>query len=124
MPPNHREYINWNGERFVKWADKIGVKTGIVARYFLSCHKVEQQGYKACMALLKLSDRYLPKRLEAACARVLEFTERPSFKSVQAILKSGQDRLQTHEPASVESTSVHGFTRGASYYKRGDQDAE
>ena len=35
---------------------------------------MEQQGYKACMGLLKLADKYTPERLENACRKALTFT--------------------------------------------------
>lgn len=121
MPPDHQAYLQWNGDRFVRWAEQIGQHTAAVVRLFLSAHKVEQQGYKSCMALLKLSDRYSTQRLESACRKVLSYTTSPSLKSVQTILKSGQDRLPPVEPpAQEEAPKAHKFTRGASYYKRGE----
>lgn len=114
MPPNHQQYLQWNGERFRSWAAKIGANTTTVVEAILTGHKIEQQGYRTCMALLKLSEQYTPERLESACARALFYTPRPTYKAVQTILKSGQDK------ASVEpAPSQFGFTRGADYYGRG-----
>ena len=93
MPPDHQAYLQWNGERFIRWAEQIGQHTAAIVRIFLSAHKVEQQGYKSCMALLKLADRYSPQRLESACRKALSCTSSPGLKSVQSILKSGQDKL-------------------------------
>lgn len=121
MPPDHQKYLQWNGERFIQWAEKIGENTAAVVRLFLTSHRVEQQGYKSCMALLKSADQYSPARLEAACKKALTFSPAPSLKSVQAILKSGQDRLPPEETAqSKNGTRQHRFTRGAGYYKRGE----
>ena len=47
--------------------EQMGQHTTAVVRLFLAANKVEQQGYKSCMALLKLADRYSPQRLENAC---------------------------------------------------------
>jgi len=116
MPPNHQQYVQWNGDRFRKWAAKIGPQTARVVESILTGYKVEQQGYRACMALLKLSDSYTSERLEAACDKALFYTPRPSYKSIQTILKSGQDKP---EPAVPAPASKHGFTRGADYYKGG-----
>ena len=118
MPPNHQQYGQWNGDRFRKWAAKIGPQTATVIESILTGYKVEQQGYRACMALLKLSDQYTQERLEAACAKALFYTPRPSYKSIQTILKSGQDRVVEDSPAS-ETPSEFGFTRGAGYYGKG-----
>ena len=114
MPEKHQQYIQWNGERFRKWASKIGIETQTVVSAILSGYKVEQQGYKACMGLLKLADKYTPERLENACRKALTFTPRPSLKNVQAILASGQDK--TEEVRETVSSSQYGFTRGAEYY--------
>lgn len=120
MPPDHQAYLQWNGERFLRWAEQIGEHTTAVVRLFLTAHKVEQQGYKSCMALLKLSDRYSPVRLENACRKALSFTTSPSLKSVQSILNSGQDKLSSEEPCTQkEEPRAHRVTRGAEYYKRG-----
>ena len=122
MPKQHREYVAWNGERFLNWAGKIGEYTKNVVQLFLSRNQVEQQGYKTCMALLKLSDTHSALRLEQACKRALSFTERPSLKSIQIILKSGQDNLPQIEPVpSQPETSNRTFARGKEYYRRKEE---
>jgi transposase len=120
MPPNHKEYTQWNGERFRKWAAKIGQSAAATVESILTGYKVEQQGYRACMALLKLADQYTPERLEAACGKALTYTPHPSYKAIQTILKSGQDKISKESAASAVP-SVFGFTRGAEYYKGGDK---
>jgi transposase len=117
MPPNHQEYVKWDGGRFRTWATKVGKNTAIVVESILSTFKVEQQGYRACMALLKLADQYTPQRLDAACAKALFYTPRPGYKAIQTILKSGQDKPDDEKPAP--SADSHGFTRGADYYGKG-----
>jgi hypothetical protein len=115
MPPNHRKDVEWNGDRFRKWAAKFGENTVAVINVFLSNFKIEQQSYKSCRALLHLADKYSAQRLEAACARAFSYTSRPSLKNIQTILKSGQDKLpspETHAPQSSE----YGFARGSQYY--------
>ena len=118
MPPEHQEYLQWNGERFERWARQIGPNTLAVVKLFLSAHKVEQQGYKSCMALLKSAEKYSDARLEAACKLALSFTTAPSLKSIQSILRSGQDTF-TEEPEPAKP-SPYSFTRGAEYYRRRD----
>jgi transposase len=118
MPVDHQQYLQWNSERFISWAEKVGPHTVIVIKAILASHKIEQQGYRSCMALLKLADRYSVTRVEAACTRALSYTPSPSFKNISTILKSGQDKLQQPEtglPPNDESDK-HGFTRGSDYY--------
>ena len=114
MPPGHQEYLQWNGEHFIRWAKQVGPNTVAVVKLFLSTYKVEQQGYKSCMALLKSADKYSSARLEAACKKALSFTPAPSLKSIQSILKSGQDKLpEEGEPSAARKASQCSFTRGA-----------
>ena len=122
MPKEHREYVSWNGERFINWAEKIGEHTKTVVQLLLSHNQIEQQSYKSCIALLKLSNTYSALRLEQACERVLSFTERPSLKSIQIILKSGQDNLhKTETVVNQGETSGSRFTRGREYYRRKEE---
>lgn len=117
MPANHQKYLQWNGDRFVKWAAKIGVHTKTVIKALLDGYKIEQQGYKACMGILKLADKYSAERLESACRKALTFTPRPSLKNIKAILSSGQDLIDIEAKPAKESSSQYGFTRGDDYYK-------
>jgi len=123
MPEKHKQFTQWNAERFLAWAQKVGPSTTTVIRAILSFHKIEQQGYKACMAVLKLADRYSLVRLEAACTRALSYTPSPSYKNVSTILKSGQDTVVAEQNITTDkqhevSPNDYGFTRGAGYYGR------
>lgn len=82
------------GERFLSWAEKVGPHTKAVIQGMLSSRKVEQQSYRACMALLKLGDKYSLTRLESACGRALQYTATPNYKTIQMILKTGSDLLK------------------------------
>lgn len=119
MPLDHQAYIQWNGERFVSWAKQIGPNTEITVKAILSSHKIEQQAYKSCLGLIKLADKYSVTRVEAACQRALTFTPLPSYKSVKAILVTGQDKI-AEEPTQpkTDAAATYGFTRGAEYYGR------
>lgn len=118
MPANHQKYIQWNGERFRHWASKIGENTHTVIDALLSGYKIEQQGYKACMGILKLADKYSAERLENACRKALTYTPRPSLKNIQTILSSGQDKTPDDTRTAAKQTDTqYGFTRGADYYK-------
>lgn len=123
MPEDHQKYLKWDGNRFINWAEKIGLHAVTTIKSILASYRVEQQGYKSCLGLLKLADRYSVERLESACKKALSYTPHPSYKSIKNILATGQDKLRTEQ--SQEKSSVpneHGFTRGAGYYGRGDHD--
>lgn len=119
MPEDHKKYTQWNATRFISWGESVGPNTVITVRAILSSHKVEQQGYKSCMALLKLADKYSFPRLEAACAKALSYTPRPGYKNIKTILTTGQDKVAVEAANLVtDSSAAHGLTRGASYYGR------
>lgn len=119
MPDNHKKFVQWNGNRFVSWAQSVGTNTTITVQAILASHRVEQQGYRSCLALLKLADKYGIARLEAACVKALSYTPSPNYRSVKTILSTGQDQVLAPEPVAPATPSdEHGFIRGAAYYGR------
>ena len=119
MPPDHQAYVQWNAERFINWARRIGPNTEITVKAILSSHKIEQQAYKSCLGLIKLADKHSVSRVEAACQKALFYTASPSYKVVKTILASGQDKIaENPESNNSESATEHGFIRGADYYGR------
>ena len=119
MPQDHQKYLEWNGDRFRKWAERIGINTYTVINSILISKSVEQQAYRSCMGLLNLADKYSSNRLEAACKKALSFTASPSYKSIRNILATGADRTDPSESESVSTKhKAKGITRGADYYRR------
>ena len=117
MPPDHQKYLEWNGDRFRKWAETVGINTYKVVDGILASGQVEQQTYRSCMGLLKLSERKSPAILEAACGKALRYSNKPSYKSIKSIIAYGQDDKKTPAPESNEkSMSRYGITRGAHHY--------
>jgi len=117
MPEKHRQYTQWNAERFIRWACDIGPNTEQAVKEIIASRKVEEQSYKSCIALLKLADTYSVRRLEAACEKALSYSVIPSFRSIRTILKTGSDRLkQDNAETNTENNSGFAFTRGAAYY--------
>lgn len=117
MPPDHQKYLDWDSARFLNWAMRIGPCTHSVVAAILEQNKVRQQGYRACMGVLKLADKYSDIRLESACRRALSFTPTPSYKTVLTILKSDQDLLTTGGQNQQQTPEdLHAFTRGAKHY--------
>ena len=63
MPEDHQKYLEWNGDRFRKWAERIGINTYTVINAILTSKGVEQQTYRSCMGLLK----HLPRNTRMHC---------------------------------------------------------
>lgn len=73
-----------------------------------------EQGYRACLGIIRLGRRYTPERLEAACKRSLAIGSH-SYKSVKSILKTGLDQTPLRRPALKPGPS-HANIRGPEYY--------
>jgi hypothetical protein len=119
MPEEHRQYLEWNGDRFRRWAAQTGPCTEKAVDAILRSHTIERQAYKSCLGILKLAERYSAQRLETACSRALSYSCSPNYKSIKNILAadscSGQQESCTGEEAE---RNVYGVTRGVSYYGR------
>ncbi len=119
MPPDHQKYLEWNGDRFRRWADQIGINTRKAVDAILTSGRVEQQSYRSCMGLLRLAEKYSPAMLEQACQKALSYSGNPSYKSIKNILIAMKDHpdLIPENPESQNANSrPHGITRGAAYY--------
>ena len=111
----HQKYLEWNGDRFRKWADSIGINTSKVVDAILTSGRMEQQSYRSCMGLLKLAEKYSPEKLEQVCAKALSYSGKPSYKSIKNLLAATKD-VPGNEPEKSQAVKPHGITRGARYY--------
>ena len=109
------KYLEWNGDRFRKWADSIGINTSKVVDAILTSGRIEQQSYRSCMGLLKLAEKHSPEKLEQACATALSYSGKPSYKSIKNLLVAAKDEPDTGSESS-QAVKPHGITRGARYY--------
>ena len=118
MPEDHQKYLDWNGDRFRKWAERIGINTYTAVNAILTSKGVEQQTYRSCMGLLKLAEKYSDALLEAACKKALSYTASPSYKSIKNILVTSSEKLISETTDTKTTQKAHGITRGADYYRR------
>jgi hypothetical protein len=109
----------------IRWASKTGPATGRLVAEILRRRPHPEQGYRACLGIMRLGRRYGAERLEAASRRA-EHLRSYSYRTVQNILSSAQDRLPFEEPEStpVPPTPVHANIRGASYYAAAKEETE
>ena len=114
MPSSHRRYAEWTIERILRDAAAIGPSTAKLAALILETRPHPEQGYRACLGILRLARQYGAGRLEAACDRGLDIGAR-SYGSIQSILKHGLDR-QPPQPTQRELLPQHPNIRGSRYY--------
>jgi hypothetical protein len=117
MPSKHREYMKYNADEFREWSKDVGRSTEEVVKYFLTSGSAPEQGYKACVSLKNLCNRYGKKRIEAACERMLAFSSSPSIRTVSTLLKNSKEEMTPAE--DTDNSNKYGITRGAAYWKKG-----
>jgi hypothetical protein len=113
MPPAHQAYQEWTPERFALGRN-IGLTTALI-QAILASRQHPQQAYRSCLGVLRLSSRYGPERLEAACRRALP-AGLHSYKGVKNILEAQLDAVAVEEPAA-EVPAAHENIRGPDYYR-------
>lgn len=114
MPEAHRQYADWNPERFFKWAEKIGELTVELVNGIFSSRRHPEQGYRSCLGLMRLATRYGKERMEAASKRALFFGYY-SYRGVKNILEAGLDKVELEEPSGA-FRKTHTNIRGTDYY--------
>jgi transposase len=116
MPPAHQKHLEWTPSRMVEWAAKTGPGTALVIEKIMSSRAHPEQGYRACLGILRhLVTHYSAARVEAAAGRALEFNT-CNFKSMRSILERGLDRQAQPEQAEQTALPFHENVRGGRYY--------
>jgi transposase len=113
MPPHHR-FAKWSPERLVRWAEKTGPATAGLVSAILRSRRHPEQGYRSCLGILRLGERYGAARLEAACQRAVSINAL-SYRSVESILSHGLD-AQPLTPPEPAPRLLHDNLRGPEYF--------
>lgn len=109
MPDAHRDFSEWNGDRFRRWAKEIGPACADAIEAILSSRAVEQQSYRSCRAVMALADKHGRQELERACAKALSYSPRPSYKTIKSIIAKSAE-------LSGEDPDAGAYLRGSDYY--------
>jgi len=114
MPVAHRRHAEWSPSRIIAWAQRTGPATAGLAEAIMAARPHPEQGYRSCLGIIRLGDRYGAERVEAACARALA-ARALSYRSVESILRHGLD-TQPLGPRPVRAHPRHANVRGPGYY--------
>ncbi|MGH7393096.1 MAG: IS21 family transposase [Candidatus Rokuibacteriota bacterium] len=121
MPHAHRAHAEWSPSRLIAWAETTGPATAALVAAILAAKPHPEQGYRACLGLMRLGKSYDPARLEAAAARATQLGA-PSYRTVRNILTSGADQVPLADGAATAAPlPVHPNIRGRAYYTREEQ---
>lgn len=115
MPAAHRAHADWSPGKLITWGSSVGPATGELVKRLLMEKRHPEQGYRACLGLMRLTHTVGRERMEAACTRALAIGAH-RYRSVASILEKGLDR-QPVAPAQAElPLPSHANVRGPDYY--------
>jgi transposase len=115
MPSSHRRYAGWTIERIREDARKIGPATAALCEQILESRPHPEQGYRACLGILRLARSVGVTRLEAAAERGIEIGAR-TYGSVKSILDNKLDRKPAPKGPAETAPILHPNIRGPRYY--------
>jgi transposase len=133
MPAAHRAHAQWTPGKLITWAASIGAATAALVTRLLHDKAHPEQGYRACLGLMRLAREVGNTRMEAACTRAMAIGA-PRYGSVKSILDRKLDQLcfagsavtdavtesAADVPRVIEQMELtlpeHSNVRGAQYY--------
>ena len=74
-----------------------------------------EQGFRACLGIVRLAGPYGAERVETAAERAIEIGAR-TYGSVKSILDNKLDRRPAQKRATDGTPILHANTRGPRYY--------
>jgi transposase len=113
-PKSHQQHLAWPPSRLLHWAQSVGASTAQLFKTILESKPHPEMGYRSCLGILRLGQRYSNERLEAAAVRALA-TGACSYHSVKSMLQRGLDRQPLESPAPCLPLA-HDNLRGAAYF--------
>ena len=121
MPQSHRAHAEWTPSRLIRWAEQTGPATGRFVAELLRRRPHPEQGYRACLGIMRLGRRSGADRLEAASVRAAALGSY-AYRTITNILTSAQDQLPLEAPDEPSTTPTHANIRGATYYTPSKED--
>jgi len=115
-PKSHRAHLEWPPSRIVEWARTVGPFAGQVVEKILESYPHPEMGYRSCLGIIRLGQRYPTQRVEAAAERALR-TGAVSFKSIQSMLRRGLDQQSLGDSTPITPRPAHDNVRGAEYFQ-------
>lgn len=119
-PKSHQEHLDWAPSRMVNWGNNdVGPQCGHAVARLLESKSHPEQGYRACLGIMRLGRSYGAARLEAACQRAV-LLDICSYKSIKSILTTSADRLPLPQSGTESKKIMHENLRGHDYYRQAD----
>ena len=98
MPRAHRAHAEWTPSRLIAWAEQTGPATGRLVAGILERRPHPEQGYRACLGLMRLGRR--PRRRSPR--------SRVSPRRAAPLLSLSHRRAHSHSTSRTGSRSTSG----------------
>ena len=115
MPSSHRRHADWTVERIRRDATAIGPSTAALCDLILQERSHPEQGFRACLGIVRLVKAFGASRVEAATTRALDIGSR-TYGSVKSILDHNLDRHAAPQRGPDGAAILHRNIRGSRYY--------
>ncbi|MEH2562310.1 transposase [Bradyrhizobium sp. AZCC 2289] len=101
--------------RIATEAAAIGPCAALLCEKVLTDRPHPEQGFRACLGIVRLVKGFGRERVEAACSRALDIGAR-TYGSVRSILDNRLDQAPAPRPAQDDRAITHPNIRGSRYY--------
>jgi len=116
MPKAHQEQAKFSVDMIKNWANRIGNNTVQFINHMMATRAFPQQAYRACLGVLRLSNKYGEIRLEKACCKAL-LVGANRYQQVEDFLKNNLEEVPISNNFSFIPLPVHDNIRGPNYYQ-------
>jgi len=113
-PKSHQQHLACPPSRLLSWAQSVGPATAQLFTAILESKPHPEMGYRSCLGILRLGQRYSTGRLEVAATRAVSVGA-CSYRSVKSMLERGLDRQPLEAPVP-RLPIEHANLRGAAYF--------
>jgi transposase len=117
-PKSHQAHLEWTPSRMVQWAQTIGPHTAQLIERMMADKPHPEMGYRGCLGVIRLAEKYPHARMEAAAERAL-LTGACRYRSIESILKNSLDQqpLPSTSGPATPPPPPHDNIRGAEYFE-------
>jgi transposase len=117
LASTNRFVSEWNGEKFINWADRIAPVVKDYISRILEVTPYPEQAYRSCVGILSFEKKVGRQRLVAAMERATYYGAF-NYTIIKKILQAGLDRVAFGEEDQPQPPlPVHDNIRGAETYK-------
>ena len=115
-PKAHQAHLEWPPSRIVRWAQAVGPFTAQAVETILTHYPHPEMGYRSCLGIIRLAERYSLVRMEAAAERALAIGA-VRYKTIKSILRNSLDLHPPTGPEPERRPPHHDNIRGAEYFE-------